>query len=373
MFLDFAAALRALGGPAALVQLANAARPPAEYLWADVLPERNVYGYHAEDAAMTVRSTMAGMVAMDSPYPPGGYVDASTFQRETLKIATHVPLSEQTLRTMQEMVVRLALGGGGAQAQGNEAVAEQVLNFAQKILLQPLLDRAEWMRGQAILGKLDWTFNNKRVEIDYQIPTGNILPARTGTAHYGGSASAFWSDVYTLRRKVRRPRIFAHPETVDLARYNPVNSMVTLAEGDGTIRFRKVTNNGAQFTQDAGDVVDIIVYDGEGEILNPNDPSTTIVLPFCEPGKLIAIGQARQGGFVVGRGSTAEQPPSPVELGYHHIGPTTENNGRTGRWVQVFTPEGAPWSLHGRAASNEVPVMGKRGAERIAIASTALS
>jgi hypothetical protein len=70
--------------------------------------------------------------------------------------------------------------------------------------------------GMALMtGGIDWTFNQKRVEVSYGVPAGNLFAERTGTAGYGGSASVFWDDWYEARSLLNgRIRVgFAAPAT----------------------------------------------------------------------------------------------------------------------------------------------------------------
>lgn len=365
MFLNFRAAIAALGQNAA-ARIANAARPAADYLFNTLLPERNVFSYHIESGSITVRATMAGLASMDSPYPPGGMVELSTFMERTAKLANEVALSEQTIRAMQEMLMRLAL----SQAPTVDVVQRQLLNFLDKIILQPHMDAMEWLRGQALLGQINWTFGDRNLVVDYGIPAANILPARTGANGYGGSTSKFWDDVRALRRALRHNMraIIAHPDTVDMIRYNPVNQLIATSESGGSITFRKFDTATNSFSLDSNDTVTIVIYGLEGEILNPADPNSTLIIPFMEKGKLLAIGNnSRTSQFVIGEGST-EDPDLASSLGYTHIAPTIENGGRPGRWSELYTPEQSPWSLHGRAVTNGLPVI--EAADKIAIATT---
>lgn len=376
MFFNFLAAIAALnaaaGGSFAL-RLANAARNAASYLLVTLLPERDMPTYHVSSGSMTVRSTMAGLVGMDSHYPPGGLIDVSTFLEQTAKIAIHVPLSEQSIRTMQDFVLRMGLTADAT----NEYVQRQLLNFTDKILLQPQLDRAEWMRGQVLcFGILDWTFIDKRVLVDYGVPAANKLAARAGADGYGGATSKFWEDVVLLRRRLKNNvrAYLAHGDTTAMIRYNPANNLVPINEvqnGDGvtTTTFRRIIPATGQFTADAGDQVTIVSYDREGEIINPADPKTTIVVPFMERGKLVAVGNNTGSRFVIGAGST-DNPNDENALGYTHLAPTVENGGRPGRWSDVYVPQNEPWSVHGRSASNLLPVI--EAPDKIAIATTAM-
>jgi hypothetical protein len=364
MWLNFVAVIAALGANA-VFRIANVARPPGDYLFATLLPERNLFTYNVEAGGMTVRGTMPGLVGMDSPYPPGGYIDMSTFFERTAKIANHVALSEQALRTLQEMVMRLGIN----RAPTNDVIQRDVLNFLDKVVLQPHLDRMEWLRGQALLGSISWEFAGKSLSINYGLPPGNVLTPRTGNDAYGGSTSKLWEDIAALRKalRYRQRALIATTATIDKIRFNTINSLVAISEVNGVFTFRRINTNG-QFTADAGDVFSIIAYDKEGEVIDPANPAgPTIKVPFFPDGKLLAIGENTQAGYVPGMGST-QPAEDAVELGYTHIAPTTEGGGQPGRWAQLFTPEAAPWSLHGRAVTNGLPVI--TNADKIAVATT---
>lgn len=374
MNLDFAAALATLnteaGGDAAFA-LANAARAPGDYLFAQLLPEVNMFSYSVESSNMTVRSTMAGLVAMDSPYPPGGMVEVSSFLEKSAKIGNEVALNEQTLRTLQDMVIRLALAGQPT----NEVAAREALNFLDKVIIQPHLDTAEFLRSEALVfGEIDWTFNKKQLLVNYGVPAANMLTERTGNDAYHGTTSKFWDDIALLRRRVRRVRAFiVHSETIDAARYNLANGMVVSAETDSTITFRRWVRNGdgsyqaGVFSQDASDAVTFIIYDKEAEVLDPADTSRTIVMPFMPRGKILAIGDATNNGYMPGQGSVDENL-DPRRLGYTHMAPTTEGGGRPGRWAQLYVPQHSPYQLNGRGATNLLPVIERP--DMIAVAST---
>lgn len=367
MFLNFAAVLATLGADAA-IRVANAARPAGDYLFAQLLPERNVPTYDVRSGNMTVRSIMAGLAAMDSPYPPGGVVELSSFLENTAKLANEATLPEQALRHMQDTLLRLGIVGTAA---ANERLVEESLNFLQKVIVQPHLDAMEWLRGEALVtGAIAWQFGNIELAVDYGVPLANMLPARAGNDAYGGSASKFWDDVRLLRRTLRGNvrAIIAHPDTIDVIRYNAVNAVAAVEESAGGVTFRRLNSQGG-FTQDTGDTVRIIAYDREGEIINPADPSTTIIVPFMPAGKLLAVGNNTRSGYRVGQGST-EDPDDANSLGYTHIGPTVEGGGRPGRWSRLYTPEARPWSLKGQGVTNGLPVI--EAPEKIAVATTAM-
>lgn len=374
MFVNFAAILAALG-PDAAFRIANETRPPGGYLFNTILPERNVPSYHVESGNLTIRSTMAGLVGMDSPYPPGGVVTASTFLEQTAKIANEVGLTEAMLRQLQEFLTTLAINNQPT----TEAMTNTVLNFIDKVILQPHLDRFEWMRGQALVtGKLDWSFNLKNLSVDYGVDAGNFLTNRTGNDAYGGTTSKFWTDIRALRALLKNNvRAFiTHGSVIDVIAANQaVNGVITAESFDATRTIRTVTirrlNAQLQFSQDVGDSVTLIGYNGEGDVLDPANPDTPVVVPFFPSplgkGKILAIGNNSNRGFRIGDGSTAD-PNADVAIGYTHIAPTIEGGGRPGRWSNVFTPEHEPYTIRGRGVTNGLPVIEEPS--KLAVAST---
>ena len=371
MFFSFLVALATLG-PDAAFRLINQARPAASYLFASILPERPMRSYEVRNGAMTVRTTMAGLVGMDSPYPPTGMVDASTFLEKSAKIANQVVMSEQAIRTLQELLMWLQMSGQST----NERMVEEVLNFSNALLVQPHLDTAEWLRGQALAtGAISWTFNGLALSIDYGVPSGNKLTARTGNDAYAGSASKFWTDIRDQGKKLRKAaRIIriAHPDLVEDIVANSVNSIRVLSEDSGQITVqRMIAQNGTNTpSSDARDTVQIVKYGLEAEVLDPTDSSKTKSVPFMPKTKLVAIGTGAQNGYVVGAGS---RPVQDYELGYTHLAPTVEASGAPGRWARVYTPQDRPWQLVGEAVSNLLPVIDAHAVDRIVIATSEVS
>lgn len=372
MFVNFAAVLAALP-EGAVMRLANDMRPPGDYLLNTLLPERNLWSYHIEAGNMIVRSTMAGLVGMDAHYPPGGMVEASTFLENTAKIAVEVAMTEGQLRQIQEFLIRMRLDGQPT----DDAARDQILNFAEKVVIQPLLDRGEWLRGQAICtGAINWSFNGKDLVVSYGVPAENFLPLRTiaATTNYAGALSAFWTDIRLIRRALRNSggvrAIMMHSDTLDEARYNPANNMVVTAEGNGQVTFRKILPDTNLFTADAQDTVTIVTYDAEGEVLNPANTAQTLRVPFFLRGKMVGVGNNRASGFRVGDGGTPNARDDNT-LGYTHIGPTIEGGGRPGRWSDLYTPQGAPYEVHGRGAMNLLPVI--ETPDKLVIASTEMT
>jgi hypothetical protein len=319
---------------------------------------------------MTVKATMAGLVGMDSPYPPGGMVAVSKFLEQTAKIAIEVGLTEATLRELQMLLLGI-MARGQATA---DTILNEALNFLEKVIVQAHLDRSEWLRAKALVtGAINWTFSGKSLVVDYGIPSANILTNRTGNDAYGGSASKFWTDVREAQRLLRFNvrAIIMHPTTLDAVLYNDVNNIEILSQSGTSFRIRRFRTAGGNTVQstEARDTIELITYDLEGEVIDPATPGETITVPFMPTGKILFVGNNTRTGYRVGEGST-DDPNNDLALGYHHLAPTIEGGGRPGRWAELYTPERAPWSLHGRGASNELPVI--EAPDKIVVASTDL-
>lgn len=371
MDFHFTDALRQLGRDFAF-RVVNAARPGSAYLLASILPETPMRSYEVKDAAMTVRSAMAGLTGMDSPYPPTGAMDLSTFLERAAKVANQVTMSEQALRALQEMLLFLSASGQST----NERMVEEVLNFTNAVVVQPHLDVAEWLRGQALgTGAIAWTFGNVALAVDYGIPAANKLTSRSGNDAYAGSASKFWTDIRAQNRLLRgASRIIriAHPDLVDDIIYNEANALQVVSMSDSGVTVRKmISQNGTNTpSSDARDTVEIVKYGLEGEVIDPANPSTTQKVSFWPTTKLAAIGTAVNRSYVVGAGS---REPQEFELGHTHLAPTVEASGAPGRWARVYTPEARPWQLVGEGASNLLPVINAHSVGRIVIATSTVS
>lgn len=369
MNFNFAQALAALPADAAF-QIANEARPPASYLFATLLPERPVYDYQAKSGSMTVRTTMAGLAAMDSPYPEGGLIEVETFSENTAKVANRVRLPESALRQLQNMVKELMLNNQPTlQVLQNEA-----LNFVDKLIVQAHLDSFEWLRGQALVtGGIDWTFNKKRLLVDYGIPSDNFLTNRTGNDKYSGSSSYFWADVRSARKLLKRSirAAIAHPDTIDDIIYNDANTIWNVVDNGSVVTITRRaggTSTGDQAEQSEQYRISLIPYGLEGEIMDLANPGQTTTVPFMPRGKVLFIGNEARPRYIVGEGSTPEIQNA---LGYTHLAPTVEGGGRPGRWSRVYTPEQEPWALEAQGVSNGLPVI--ENVNLIVVASTDMS
>jgi hypothetical protein len=256
-----------------------------------------------------------------------------------------------------------------------EVLQREALNFVDKLIVQAHLDTFEWLRGKALVtGAINWTFNKKQLLVDYGIPSANLLTNRTGNDAYSGSASKFWDDVQSARRKLKRAirAAIAHPDTIDDIVYNSANSIWNASEGSGgaiTITRRA----GGQSTADRAEETELyritlIPYGLEGEIFDLANPGQTVTVPFMPRGKVLFIGNEARPRFIVGEGSTPEVQNA---LGYTHLAPTVEGGGRPGRWSRVYTPEAEPWALEAQGVSNGLPVI--ENVNLIVVSSTDMS
>lgn len=371
MNFNFATALSLLGPDSAFIY-ANAVRPTAAYLFATLLPEMTEPTYSVDGGSMTVKSTMAGLAATDSPYPPTGLTQVSTFVAKVPKVANYTHMPEEAVKRIQGILRNLN------QPDSISVIQNEAFNFLDKVLMQGHLDTFEWMRGQALVnGTIDWTFNKMNLLIDYGIPTDNVLTTRTSTAAWDSTASAFWDDIDLLQQALdyNVRAYIVHPTTMNKILNNDVNAIemisnVDLGDGSRKYTFTRLIGTTERRDSDARFTVEVISYGLEAEVLNPAGADSTQKLPFMPPGKILAVANAGRTGYRVGEGAT-DDPYKEGDLGYTHIGPTVEGGGEMGRWAQLFTPEALPMQLHGRAVTNGLPVI--ETPEKIAIASSDLS
>lgn len=373
MIIDFKGLLDEIGDDE-IFQIANEARPGTNYLWNSILPEVQRPGYHAKAGNMTIRPTMAKLVAMDSPYPRGGVLERFSFQHLLAKMAVELPFPEEYLRELRELV-RYALG---LDQDAHQQMLETMFNFTDKLLVQPHLDTAEWLRGQALFtGKIDWTSDDIRLQVDYGIPAGNFLPARTGTDAYGGSTSKFWDDLRAAGEILHYQinGIFCHPDTMRIIINNPANSLRIVSQDQikGIFTFQRYIQVGGIpiISTDARDFVSIFTYRDEGEVLDEAQLGSGVTkkIPFCPRGAILFVGNYVPSRFIVGAGATP--PITPVTLGYTHVGPTEEGNGRLGRWAYTYVPEGRQWQFIGQSVTNLLPVI--EAPTRLVVATTDIS
>lgn len=361
MIIDFKGILDALEDTE-IFTLANDARPGENRLFNAVLPEVQRRGYSAKGGSMTIRSTMAKLVGMDSPYPKSGVGSRTDFEHKIAKMAIEMPFPEEYLRELREMVNDYFNNTIDDERQ----ILETMFNFTDKLLVQPHLDTAEWLRAQALItGAIDWQSDDIHLEVDYAIPTENFLAPRTGGDAYGGVTSKFWEDWQTIQRilKNRVRGVFMNTTTLQAIMYNPVNNVVPIRVDElaGVFEFQRYVVRGGNtvVSDDIRDRIQIFTYDDAGEVLDEASlqSGATKNVPFVPDGAILAIGANDNRAFTIGSGSTDESQQTPLTIGYTHVGPTEEGNGRLGRWANAFVPQGREWQFVGQSVQNLLPVI----------------
>lgn len=359
-------------------EIANGARPANDYLGNKILPNVNMDTYDVSGGSMTIQTTMAGLQGMDSEPTEGGYAESSEYKGNTGKISIRSVLPERMLRQLQQMMLRAT----AERKDTSELIQETGLNFYNKLIVQAILDREEWLKWQVLMtGKLDWTFNGINLKADYKVPVGNFLPARTGENRYGGTQSKLWTDIYLAYEKLNWEvsAFLVHPTLLrDIMANAIVNQLVFISQNmaTGVFQFkRRVSINGVnEISADPRDTLTLIAYGKEGVVRDMNNLGAIKKVPFLTPGALIAIGKPVDNSniFIIGQGSTP--PPdldSPVRLGYGHVAPTVEGGGRPGRWGKLWVPENEPEKIFARGVDNFLPVL--EAEKRLVVGSSELN
>jgi len=374
MDLDFTQVINDLGGNRGFFEIARSVRTPASYLFQRFLPEQVRPTYDVSTGSMRIIPTFAGLSGMDARYAQVGAMDARTFMERTAKLTAKLPLTENALREIYAF--SQAISGQGGDVRG--WLRSEVEALFNNVVMQAQLDTMEWLRGQALSegDGINWRYDNVTLRVDYSIPAENKLTVRTLASNnaYGGSTSKFWEDVRAAQRLLnyRVTALIAHPDTIDAIIHNSVNAARVIGQdgNGGWFDIQRWTGTTEQPSGDARDTLRLWAYGLEGEVIDPASPTQTIKVPFLAPGKLLAIGAAGRGGYVVGMGSQ-EQPLDNRPVGYTHIGPTVEGANVPGRWGRMYVPQERPWELHGESVTNGLPVI--EDPSKIVIAETELA
>jgi hypothetical protein len=371
----FASVLQQLGNQG-IQNLVNAQpEQDADYLGLRFLPEITKNDYRVSGGNIKVKGTLAPTIGMDSPFPEGGFVGMSSLEEMTAKFGMSVTLSEGILRELQKMLDALSLGRGGI-GNREQMITNTVINFVQEMIVRPHDDQREWMRCQALTeGIIKQMSNRSQLNVDYDIPVGNKLTLKTGTSAYGRSASVWDADYRTARQKLGWAVMatIMHTSTLEQLVDNPANNLIVTNETFSPdrktriVNVRKKTNNGGviSFDLDARSSYTLIGYGKSGSIPNLASPGDLIEVPFIAPGRIAIFGDAVRRNLL----PQTENTPRDA-LGYYHIGPTVEGDGRLGRWARVYTPEGRPMFIRAEGCENSLPAFDSP--ERVVLLSTEL-
>jgi hypothetical protein len=374
--LNFAAAIAYLQnteGTDFASTLANAVRPDSAYLFTnEILPTVEDPSYFVQAAGMLIRSTMAGLVGMDSIPGPVGAAEMNTFLANTAKFGGLANFNEATIRKLQSMAQNVLNRGGNVQS---EVTVNAIFNFVDKFLRQPLRDTWEYLAVRACMtGAINWTFEQKTLEVNYGVPSGNLFAQRTLTDSYvagttnDGTTSKFWTDWRAARRILGGPfRAIATYETITGIADNPANNFFLTNEDEfGNVSFERIINTATdRRSEEIRNRGSLQSYDQSGNIFDLVNRGQTIEVPFLSDGYIICIGRPRrnQFGLISNRGD--QEGPTGLEdatpragaptIGYTHVGPTVERGGQTGIYANVWVPTEMPMQLHGHAFANALP------------------
>lgn len=343
-------------------RIARASVVPSDYIFNTILPQENRPDFHVDGGTMTITPTMLGQVPMDEPYPPMGAMSSTQFFENTTKLGGHIFLPEKTQRDLlswENSVIatgfRDGANSGTIISDVNSRRMNTVLGFATMIT-KAHWDTYEWLRGKALAyGEIDWTFGKIPLQVNYNIPSGNIRTPRTGNDAYQGSTSKFWEDIRWLHTKLNRFRIIMNSNTWYSIIDQPANNIRVVVNEGMNREIIKFVGSIESNSTDVRDRVAVTIYDKSGSVIDAETGALTAV-PFLDDGKIIVVGELNPDGIELTQGSVAD-PDNELRLGYTHIAPTIEGQGRPGIWSRIFVPEGKPMQLLGETAVNMLPAI----------------
>jgi len=342
-------------------KIARSTTVPSDYILNTILPQESRADFHIDGGTMTITPTMLGQVPMDEPYPPFGSIESSTFFENTTKLAGQIHLPEKTLRelyTWEQNLIALGVQDGRTNgeiaADVNGRRLNTVLGFAQMIT-RAHWDTYEWLRGMALTtGHLDWTFGKIPLNVDYNVPAGNIRTARTGNDAYQGTTTKFWDDIRWLYTKLSNFRIIMNSNTWYSIIDNEANNIRVVVNEGFSREIVKIVGSVENNSSDVRDRVRVQIYDKSGSVLKTD--GSLAVKQFVPDGKIIVVGETNPDGFEIELGSS-EDPNNTLRLGYTHIAPTVEGQMRPGIWSRIYTPQDKPMQVLGETAVNMLPVI----------------
>lgn len=366
----WATIIAALSANNGLITLANTAPPASEYLGQRFLPRSTRPDYDIAGGQLEITTVMAGHVGRDSKYPEGSAISLSDFQHKTAKMAQAISLGEEPTIQLQRLLT-LARAGDISGRSVEDFMGEAGLNLFQKGTVQALDDSGEYLILQALMrGKIDWTFNGRRLLVDYKVPAANRV-SLTGTNKFSGSTSRFWAEITRAEKTVKGSiGIVMSQDTLQVILDNSahridIQSDVYSAQRNiRTVTVRRTAQlasdgNGGFTIASTGDQrtsVTLIGYGREGQIIDPTTPGGTIGVQMAPDNVIAVIGQAGGNELV----SVTGTPLPQQRLGYYHLAPTVEGSWRgaaLGRWGRLYTPDGNPWELRAESVENGLPVI----------------
>lgn len=366
---NFSPIIAGLGAHAA-VRIIRETRVSADYRLMKYLPEINKTSFTVNQRTMQIVPTMAMPTRRSRPFAKGGTMRGNALKEDVIKLTNSIPMDEETRIELWEMMLRMEMS--------NDQMGMEAMQFLRDTAVQAQWDTAEYMRGMALSnGTLAWEFNGIVINVDYGVPADHKLATRTvaSNTNYAGSQSSFWADMHSLQRVLDyRVRSFVtHPETYDDIVNNPANA-VEVIDGDYEMGWFDLVKTKGDIDRQSGDKRDRVrlnIYGNEGKVIDPDNPDSTIKVPFITPGKVTAIAEAGKSGYRVGKGSAPVDLNEDEAVGYTHIAPTVEGDMKPGRWARLRVPDDEPYNLYAESVANIIPVL--TAPDKIAIATTELS
>lgn len=357
-------------------RLARAALQPDTYLFNRLLPRENRPDWHVTGGTMTITPTILGDVAMDSPYPPMGNLQSSAFLEKISKFGGQMFFTEQQQRELINMINALrvtasmdnrdAFGDFDGQMRmfaergsaDNNTINGRRINTIFGIIrsiTKSHWDTGEWLSGEALTeGKINYTFNDLEMDIDYDVPAANI-DDYAGNDRFDQSASKWWTWVKKVHTKLDNPTFFLNSNSYYDITENDVNKIETLDITGMERRIRRYRDDAIVQKRDARESMTVNVYNKAGSIMDVTT-KTLISKPFLKDKRVIAIGGLNPDAIELNLGGVTD-PDNELALGYNHIGPTIEGGGRPGIWARIFTPEGKPMQILAETAANMLPMI----------------
>lgn len=325
------------------VRMANDPINEAEFILASILPEERRASYEAKRGSMRIIPTMAGETGNDSPYVPTGDLELDAWSQGLAKFTATGTISENQQIEFQQMRDQLRLLGNLDGA--NTYTRTFFLSWLETWIREAFRQQNEYLRGQALSsGQLVLRGGT----VDLGVPAEN-------KATY--TADQLWQAIRWGDRKVKAVRARVTDwDTLDALVDDPANKVSITAEtvsAQGNVKIvalRRLVNNDANFSTDQRDATQIVAYKGEGRIKLPTGELVTV--PYWPTGTLSFIGNnQRQQVAEDGVTSTREA------LGYTHVGPTVEGDGRPGVWMNGRVPDGRPYHVITEGAERVMTVL----------------
>lgn len=359
-------------------RLSRNANPPEGYLLERLLPSSNRPDWHTTGGTMTITPTLLGEVPMDSPYPPMGNMEATTFFEKISKFAGQMFFNEQQQRELINIIngIRVTASMDGRDAFGdintqfnmvaqtgradnntiNGARINAVLGIVGAIN-KSHFDTREWLRGEALTeGRIQYTFGTVDMDIDYKIPAAQVV-TYSGNDRFDQSASKWWTFVRLAYRLFDNPQFFMNSESFYDIVDNDVNKVETIDITGDVRRIARYRDDAVQQKRDARERMSLNVYNKAGSVMKVDGKVQSLVSkPFIKNKRVVVVGGLMPDGYELTLGGMTD-PDNDLAIGYTHIGPTIEGGGRSGIYSRIYTPEGKPYHVLAETATNMLPVI----------------